>query len=225
MRNGSKVSARCRTRSSMAVGSPFLSIRTEPAPGDHVPSPYIWARHPIGGMPCQTIFATPCCSPARFKSSAPITGRFNTFRMPSAKGVRARSVPQNKPLTCSTRYRYLPRDGTSLVEPVRAAVCSRYQADIPQMTSKSVENVPPFLRQGNGILSAAIQRPDFGDRLSSERPFDQIFRHSDTPFPPFSPGRRFSRPTPERVLVADHRSGAGFSGTVPSARQPRPVGT
>ena len=42
MRNGSKVSARSRTRSSMAAGSLFLSIRTEPAPGDHVPStPYM----------------------------------------------------------------------------------------------------------------------------------------------------------------------------------------
>ena len=100
-----------------------------------------------------------------------------------------------------------------------------HSSDIPQMTSKSVEIVPPFLRQGNGILSAAIQRPDFGDRLSSGRPFDQIFRHSDTPFPPFSPGRRFFRPTPGRVFVVDHRSGSGFSGTVPSARQPRPVGT
>ncbi len=49
MRNGSKVSARCRTRSSKAVGSPFLSIRTEPVPGDNVPSPYIWTRHPFGG--------------------------------------------------------------------------------------------------------------------------------------------------------------------------------
>ncbi len=33
----------------MAIGSPPLNIRTEPAPGDHVPSPYIWARHPFGG--------------------------------------------------------------------------------------------------------------------------------------------------------------------------------
>ena len=73
--------------------------------------------------------------------------------------------------------------------------------------------------------SAAIRWPDFGDRLSSGRPFDQIFRHSDTPFPSFSPGRRYSRPTPERVFVVDHRSGSGFSGTIPSAPPPRPIGT
>ena len=39
-------------------------------------------------------------------------------------------------------------------------------ADIPQMTSKSVEIVLPFHRQGNGIPSAAIRWPDFGDRPS-----------------------------------------------------------
>jgi len=31
----------------------------------------------------------------------------------------------------------------------------------------------------------------------------------------FHPGRRFPRPTPERVFVADRRSGSGYSGTDP----------
>ena len=46
------------------------------------------------------------------------------------------------------------------------------------MTSKFVEIVPPFHRQGNGIPCAAIRWPDFGDRSSFGRPFAQIFRHS-----------------------------------------------
>jgi len=100
-----------------------------------------------------------------------------------------------------------------------------YLTDIPQMPSKFVEIVPPFHRQGNGIPSAAIRWPDFGDRSSFGRPFAQIFRHSDTPLLSFSHRRRFPRPTPERVFAVDHRSGSGFFGTVPSARQPRPVGT
>ena len=49
MRNGSKESARCRTRSSMAVGSPSLTIRTGPTLGGHVPSPNIWAGNPYRG--------------------------------------------------------------------------------------------------------------------------------------------------------------------------------
>jgi len=39
------------------------------------------------------------------------------------------------------------------------------------MTSKTVEIVPPFHHQGNGIPSAAIRWPDFGDRSSFGRPF------------------------------------------------------
>ncbi len=36
-------------------------------------------------------------------------------------------------------------------------------------------------------------------------------------------GRRFPRPMPERVLVADHQSGSGFSGTSFSARHGHPM--
>jgi hypothetical protein len=100
-----------------------------------------------------------------------------------------------------------------------------YLADIAQITPKFVEIVPPYHRQGNCIPSAAIRWPDFGDRPSFERPFALIFHHSDTPLLAFSPDRRFPRPTPERVLAADHQSGSGFSGTVPSAPPLRPVGT
>ena len=106
-----------------------------------------------------------------------------------------------------------------------AMACPHSLSDIPQMPSKTVEFVPPFHRQGNGIPSAAIRGPDFGDRSSFGRPFAQIFRHSDTPLLSFSPGRRFPRPTPERVFVVDHQSGSGFSQTSFSARQLRPIGT
>ena len=60
------------------------------------------------------------------------------------------------------------------------------------MTSKFVEIVPLSHRQGNGIPSAAIRWPDFGDRPSFGRPFAQIFRHSDTPLLSFSPGPSIS---------------------------------
>ena len=82
----------------------------------------------------------------------------------------------------------------------------------------------PYHRRGNGIPSAAIRWPDFGDQPLVGRPVGQICRHSDTPLLSFSPRRRCPRPTPERVLVADHQSGSGFSGTVPSAPPPRPIG-
>ena len=57
-------------------------------------------------------------------------------------------------------------------------------ADITQITPKLREIVPPFHRQGNGIPSAAIRWPGFGDRLSSGRPFDLIFRQLGIPFTP-----------------------------------------
>jgi choline dehydrogenase-like flavoprotein len=98
-------------------------------------------------------------------------------------------------------------------------------ADISQMSSKYREIIPPFHRQRNCIPSAAIRWLDSGDRHALRRPFAQIFRHSDTPFLSFSPGRRFPRPTPERVFVVDHQSGSGYSETVPSAPLPRPIGT
>ncbi len=39
------------------------------------------------------------------------------------------------------------------------------------------------------------------------------WRCPEAPLPPFLPRLGFPRPTPERVLVADHQSGSGFSGT------------
>ena len=83
--------------------------------------------------------------------------------------------------------------------------------------------MPPFHRQADCIPSAAIRWPDFGDRPSLGRPSVQIFRHSDTPLLSFSPRRRCQRPTPERVLAADHRSGAGFPEADFPTRQPRPI--
>ncbi len=100
-----------------------------------------------------------------------------------------------------------------------------FYTDIAQMTSRFAEIIPPYHRRGNRIPFAAIRWPDFGDQPSVGRPFGQICRHSDTPLLSFSPRRRCPRPTPGRVLVADHRSGSGFSGTVPSAPPPRPIGT
>ena len=72
-------------------------------------------------------------------------------------------------------------------------------------------------RTGSAI-SSAIRQPGFGDWLSFGRPFGKSSRYPDTPPVSISPRRRFPRPTPERVLVADHQSGSGFSGTVPTAR-------
>ncbi len=55
------------------------------------------------------------------------------------------------------------------------------------MTSNFRKLVPPFHRQGNGIPSAAIRWPDFGDRPAIGRVFAQIFHHSDTLLLSFSP--------------------------------------
>ncbi len=106
-----------------------------------------------------------------------------------------------------------------------------HYADISQITSRFVEIVPEISqiafkfmaiilklrRRCNGLPSAATRWPEFGDWRSSGRPLAQIFRHSDTPLLPIPHGRRFPRPTPERVFAVDHRSGSGFSGIIPSA--------
>ncbi len=98
-------------------------------------------------------------------------------------------------------------------------------SDIPQMTSDFVENVPLSDRQGNCIPFAAIRWHDFGNRPGCGRPFGRFSCHPDTPLVSQSPCRRFSRPTPERVFVANHQSGPRFSGTKSSAPPPRPIGT
>ena len=99
------------------------------------------------------------------------------------------------------------------------------ESDIPHMPSKFVEFVPLSHRQGNCIPYAAIRWHDFGNRPALGRPLGHFSRHPDTPLLSLSPRRRFPRPTPERVFVADHQSSSGFSGTGPSAPPPQPIGT
>ena len=77
----------------------------------------------------------------------------------------------------------------------------------------------------NCIPYAAIRWHDFGNRPALGRPLGHFSRHPDTPLLSLSPRRRFPRPTPERVFVADHQSSSGFSGTGPSAPPPQPIGT
>ena len=98
-------------------------------------------------------------------------------------------------------------------------------ADIPHIPSKFMEFVPLSHRQGNCIPYAAIRWHDFGNRPALGRPLGHFSRHPDTPLLSLSPRRRFPRPTPERVFVADHQSSSGFSGTGPSAPPPQPIGT
>ena len=98
-------------------------------------------------------------------------------------------------------------------------------SDIPHIPSKFVEIVPLSHRQGNCIPYAAIRWHDFGNRPALGRPLGHFSRHPDTPLLSLSPRRRFPRPTPERVFVADHQSSSGFSGTGPSAPPPQPIGT
>ena len=103
--------------------------------------------------------------------------------------------------------------------------CPRLYTDIPHIPSKFVEIVPLSHRQGNCIPYAAIRWHDFGNRPALGRPLGHFSRHPDTPLLSLSPRRRFPRPTPERVFVADHQSSSGFSGTGPSAPPPQPIGT
>ena len=77
----------------------------------------------------------------------------------------------------------------------------------------------------NCIPYAAIRWHDSGNRPALGRPLGHFSRHPDTPLLSLSPRRRFPRPTPERVFVADHQSSSGFSGTGPSAPPPQPIGT
>ena len=57
-----------------------------------------------------------------------------------------------------------PLGAGSLPKIVREGRRKEVYTDILQMTSETVEFVPPFHRQGNGIPSATIRWPDFGDR-------------------------------------------------------------
>ncbi len=85
--------------------------------------------------------------------------------------------------------------------------------DISQMTSRIVKIVLSLLPSEKHEFLRGFP--------VSGRPFSHIFRHLDAPLLSFSPGRRFPRPTPERVFVVDHQSGSGFSRTIPSAPPPR----
>ncbi len=62
-----------------------------------------------------------------------------------------------------------------------------FQADIPQITSKSIAIVPTFPRQRNGIPSAALRLPDLGGLTTFGRPFGQVFHHPDALLLSFSP--------------------------------------
>ena len=110
-------------------------------------------------------------------------------------------------------------------EPIHLTMDSTGLTDIPHIPSKFVEFVPLSHRQGNCIPYAAIRWHDFGNRPALGRPLGHFSRHPDTPLLSLSPRRRFPRPTPERVFVADHQSSSGFSGTGPSAPPPQPIGT
>ena len=118
-------------------------------------------------------------------------------------------------------------DGVELPAEVLAGWCDAHDilTDIPHIPSKFVEIVPLSHRQGNCIPYAAIRWHDFGNRPALGRPLGHFSRHPDTPLLSLSPRRRFPRPTPERVFVADHQSSSGFSGTGPSAPPPQPIGT
>ena len=152
---------------------------------------------PVAGSPPASETAVPRSSNDRWRSSAP---SFSDF-LPN-RSLRSSS------LGCSSRR-----------------TCSTISADIPHIPSKFVEIVPLSHRQGNCIPYAAIRWHDFGNRPALGRPLGHFSRHPDTPLLSLSPRRRFPRPTPERVFVADHQSSSGFSGTGPSAPPPQPIGT
>jgi hypothetical protein len=98
-------------------------------------------------------------------------------------------------------------------------------SDIPQITSKFVEIVPPSHHQGNCIPFAVIRWHDFSNRPALGRPFGHFSRHLDTSLLSHSPRRRFPRPTPERVFVAIHRSAAEFPETGSRAQRPPLAGS
>ena len=116
-------------------------------------------------------------------------------------------------------------DDPEIVEQMLHKFGDTLLTDIPHMPSKFVEFVPLSHRQGKCIPYAAIRWHDFGNRPALGRPLGHFSRHPDTPLLSLSPRRRFPRPTPERVFVADHQSSSGFSGTGPSAPPPQPIGT
>ena len=134
-------------------------------------------------------------------------------------------TPRRRHLHKMESLRGLSRDRHSKENLTQTDPLTKNLADIPHIPSKFVEFVPLSHRQGNCIPYAAIRWHDFGNRPALGRPLGHFSRHPDTPLLSLSPRRRFPRPTPERVFVADHQSSSGFSGTGPSAPPPQPIGT
>ena len=137
----------------------------------------------------------------------------------SAFRSNGRGLFRFRTATCCRRARI------SVWSAARSAKISMILSDIPHIPSKFVEIAPLSHRQGNCIPYAAIRWHDFGNRPALGRPLGHFSRHPDTPLLSLSPRRRFPRPKPERVFVADHQSSSGFSGTGPSAPPPQPIGT
>ena len=153
-----------------------------------------------------------------------------------ASGVSRREAARQFKVSASSAIRFVrqamevghvglkaPKKRKSKLDPYRADMIG--WTDIPHIPSKFMEFVPLSHRQGNCIPYAAIRWHDFGNRPALGRPLGHFSRHPDTPLLSLSPRRRFPRPTPERVFVADHQSSSGFSGTGPSAPPPQPIGT
>ena len=139
-----------------------------------------------------------------------------------------RRKPGRPPVSRQIRHlvRRMSRENTRWGAPrIHGELLKLGFSDIPHIPSKFVEIVPLSHRQGNCIPYAAIRWHDFGNRPALGRPLGHFSRHPDTPLLSLSPRRRFPRPTPERVFVADHQSSSGFSGTGPSAPPPQPIGT
>ena len=168
----------------------------------------------LGEPPCATV-EQPRSAPPSAGRSTPRTAE-RTRALAASKTSFAASAKMRKlaTLRASRSYGF---DGEKVI---------KYKwADIPHIPSKFVEFVPLSHRQGNCIPYAAIRWHDFGNRPALGRPLGHFSRHPDTPLLSLSPRRRFPRPTPERVFVADHQSSSGFSGTGPSAPPPQPIGT
>ena len=103
--------------------------------------------------------------------------------------------------------------------------CLAHTTDISQIAFKSMAIISKLRRHCNSFPSVAFRWPDFGELAVTGRSFSHFFHRPGISLPHFSPRSRCPRPTPERVFVGDHQSSPRFSGTVPSAQQPRLIGT
>ena len=174
-----------------------------------------------GGKRFAWLVSAPSASPDATRPRAAIPGLEKKLRSrhpisPSSRLARdsSRRSTDREPFEVKCRCRLRSKTQPALL-----------LTDIPHIPSKFVEIAPLSHRQGNCIPYAAIRWHDFGNRPALGRPLGHFSRHPDTPLLSLSPRRRFPRPTPERVFVADHQSSSGFSGTGPSAPPPQPIGT